>query len=685
MAEMELNNFIAAVAPPSAGVDNGSNLRQRAGYAKLNEDSKEDATGDRTPNNLSRENSGRSKISKKVSKRSKSSSHSQQYSANKITYRSQNIYQAASQGNLPLCVLLWGMSSAKRVYMFVPDNEGNNPMHHAVLADSPEVVSFLLQQTKGQLEDGTSVLNAKNNYGETPLLRSVHMGQIPVIKLLIDEGSNPFETDTGGNTIIMTLAKQNHLWCLNFVFQAICTNHGITAAMNLLAAVDHEFHTALDWAAYSGNINVVEYLIRKGMNPYRVDRNNRSPLYWACKGNCYYTVKLLIQAGCDPNVLDVNNDSPMSLAIASKNTILINMLKVNSCLKKDHPALSNMVSIIVEDSNFTPPLTSKKIGSTKKSSNAINLHRTTRGRYALFYAVVILTLWLLSCPLPSYAWFLMMIIITFFYRRYMKAAKKKLAHVRDDRARLTIVEDLLTCPERGIGMCIAGACLYTMYASLSLLYNNGHGQYGYTWALRSGLNPLHINGISGDKYFFGLFWSFVYLLVLAIISWLYLTLVATDPGVVDTRERDFDEILSLSHLGNDSNTSRQYCKTTLVKKPYRSKFCSKLGVVVARMDHHCFWLNTTIGAGNHRAFMFMLLAHAVFLTVTATLLIKVLVIELGKYGGCSTMSTLLSRDYLIILVTVCVTLVALSAITMLLFDQTINIVRNLVSVFFFFF
>jgi hypothetical protein len=57
----------------------------------------------------------------------------------RIHYRGTNMYQAAGQGNLPVCVLLWGMSSAKRVDVTMSDAEGNSPLHHAATSENPEV------------------------------------------------------------------------------------------------------------------------------------------------------------------------------------------------------------------------------------------------------------------------------------------------------------------------------------------------------------------------------------------------------------------------------------------------------------------------------------------------------------------------------------------------------------------
>ncbi len=66
------------------------------------------------------------------------------HSAASINYRGVNIYQAAAQGSLPICVLLWGMASAKRVNLMSPDARGNNPLHMAAQADTPEVRSQAL-------------------------------------------------------------------------------------------------------------------------------------------------------------------------------------------------------------------------------------------------------------------------------------------------------------------------------------------------------------------------------------------------------------------------------------------------------------------------------------------------------------------------------------------------------------
>eukprot|EP01035_Chromulina_nebulosa_P019949 gene19949-25915_t len=121
-----------------------------------------------------------------------------------LSYHGINISQAAAQGNLPICVLLWGMAAAKRVNLMQSDDIGCNPMHYAAMADNPEVLGFINQQTRGLLTPSDlKLIDSRNLSGETPLLRSMYTGRMSVVKTLLDDGSDPFIRDNNGNTIII--------------------------------------------------------------------------------------------------------------------------------------------------------------------------------------------------------------------------------------------------------------------------------------------------------------------------------------------------------------------------------------------------------------------------------------------------------------------------------------------------
>lgn len=117
---------------------------------------------------------------KQKAKRRKANIAMNNLTALSINYKGINIYQAAEQGSLPICVLLWGMASAKRISLIAPDSLGNNPLHFAALADSPEVVTFLLQQTKGE---DLRLVESRNALGETPLMKCMSTGVIAIAKV----------------------------------------------------------------------------------------------------------------------------------------------------------------------------------------------------------------------------------------------------------------------------------------------------------------------------------------------------------------------------------------------------------------------------------------------------------------------------------------------------------------------
>lgn len=87
-----------------------------------------------------------------------------------------------------------------------------------------------------------------------------------------------------------------------------------TATLELLFRCDSEGHNCLDWASERGDVNMMEYLIRQGLSPYRLDAQRHSPLFWAVKNNQLAAVRLLIRLGCDPHEIDLYDNSPLTLA-----------------------------------------------------------------------------------------------------------------------------------------------------------------------------------------------------------------------------------------------------------------------------------------------------------------------------------------------------------------------------------
>ena len=251
-------------------------------------------------------------------------------SPSSINYHGATMAMAASQGNLPLCVLLWGMATAKKVNLLVPDAQGNTPFHFAALADVPEVLGFLQQQGRSRTyaSSASQLVDARNQAGETPLLRAASTGKIPTLKYLLDEGSDPFATDLQGNTIFTILTRCGHLWGLHFVYSFVHDGYGPQVTFELLSTTDRDGKSVLHWAADLGDVNMTEYLIRRGLDPNNTDAYGRSALHAAVKNGRVDATRFLVRCGCYPLKPDSNKETAKAIAYASRNADLIAAVNV---------------------------------------------------------------------------------------------------------------------------------------------------------------------------------------------------------------------------------------------------------------------------------------------------------------------------------------------------------------------
>jgi ankyrin repeat protein len=102
----------------------------------------------------------------------------------------------------------------------------------------------------------------------------------------------------------------------------------------LLCATDFNSNNALDWAADTGDVNTMEYLIRKRLDPTRTDGEGRTALHIAVKSGKLDAVRFLVKCGCDPYQLDTEKISPIAIAVDMQNRELVAIMKKEQRIKK---------------------------------------------------------------------------------------------------------------------------------------------------------------------------------------------------------------------------------------------------------------------------------------------------------------------------------------------------------------
>lgn len=76
-----------------------------------------------------------------------------------------------------------------------------------------------------------------------------------------------------------------------------------------------------------------------------------------------------------------------------------------------------------------------------------------------------------------------------------------------------------------------------------------------------------------------------------------------------------DPTLQAHRIVMQSGHRLRYCPVCMMHQPLRTKHCRECGHCVRTHDHHCPWIGTCVGEGNHLFFFFFLLAQSIELMV----------------------------------------------------------------------
>jgi ankyrin repeat protein len=140
-----------------------------------------------------------------------------------------------------------------------------------------------VQEMKDLVNLKPDTINAVNPMGFTPLILACYRGNVEVANYLIDNVKN-----------------------LNY---------------------ESREGTALASLSINYNKELIEKLLKKGVNPNTADSQGNTPLLWAIKRGNVELAKILMNNKANLDVKDASGISPFEYAVKSNNTELINLLK----------------------------------------------------------------------------------------------------------------------------------------------------------------------------------------------------------------------------------------------------------------------------------------------------------------------------------------------------------------------
>ena len=150
------------------------------------------------------------------------------------------------------------------------------------------------------IREGADV-NAKNEYGSTPLHKSARHGRLEVARALIDKGADVNAKNDDGWTPLLLSASNEHLEVARFL---------IEAGADVNAKNEYGF-TPLHKSARHGHLEVARALIDKGADVNAKNDDGSTPLLLSAENGRLEVVRALIEAGADVNAKNEYGSTPL--------------------------------------------------------------------------------------------------------------------------------------------------------------------------------------------------------------------------------------------------------------------------------------------------------------------------------------------------------------------------------------
>ena len=203
------------------------------------------------------------------------------------------------------------------------------------------VCSLMLSKAKN--------VNPAQLNGTTPLHRASEKGRLEIVKMIIEEADERFDTQSNNCTQVAATRREkdeyfniasksglkldvpDQFGCAPLYLAAL-NNHIDVCRYLILRGADLECRDANWWtplhvAVMKGNFEVAGLLLRRGADPNLQVREGWTPLHISVFNQHVRLTHLLLKFGADPEIQDDMSETPLDIAKYGKIDVIVGLLK----------------------------------------------------------------------------------------------------------------------------------------------------------------------------------------------------------------------------------------------------------------------------------------------------------------------------------------------------------------------